>query len=174
MPWPISLHLTPGASEKWCLCGQQRSIPFSHQDVQDGPLSPRLSAVTQRFRSRRLCCLSSSTVHVPPHSSMAPLFICEDGSYLTPTGLTATLRSLLNSLGYLESNYVGHSFRIGATTTAAAAGLPVWLIKTLGQWSSDFYDRYIRTDSRTLRRVPNTLANTSVSSMFPPWNPDSC
>lgn len=33
--------------------------------------------------------------------------------------------------------YSGHSFRTGAATTAAAAGTPEWLAKSLGRWKGD-------------------------------------
>ena len=33
---------------------------------------------------------------------------------------------------------------IGAATTSASVGLPPWLIKTLGRWYSDCYERYIQ------------------------------
>ena len=71
------------------------------------------------------------------------LFSHADGSFLTSLRLTSMLRSLLHQLGFNEDQNTGHSFRIGAATTAAAAGLPDWLIKTLGRWSSDCYQRYI-------------------------------
>ena len=60
-----------------------------------------------------------------------PLFSHADGYFLTPLRLTSMLRSLLHKLGFNEDQYAGHSFWIGVATTAAAAGLPDWLIKTL-------------------------------------------
>ena len=52
-------------------------------------------------------------------------------SPLTRSKLTEILRHLLSQVGMYPSNYASHSFRIGAATTAAAAGLPTWLIKPL-------------------------------------------
>ena len=45
--------------------------------------------------------------------------------------------------------------------TAAKAGLPPWVIKVVGQWSSECYERYIRTPKRTILELPRLLANTS-------------
>ena len=92
----------------------------------------------------------------------APLFMHADGSYLTAARLTATLRSLLGSLDYNADHYAGHSFRIGAATTAAAAGLPVCLIKTLGRWSSDCYQRYVRSDKEVFQSVSRALTEARV------------
>ena len=55
-----------------------------------------------------------------------PLFLFEEGSYLTCTSLTSHLRTLLLTAGLDPDIYATHSFRIGAATTAAAAGLPDW------------------------------------------------
>ena len=51
----------------------------------------------------------------------------------------------------------GHSFQIGAATTAAACGLPESLIKTLGRWESSAYMLYIRTPQSTLCAVAQKL-----------------
>ena len=48
---------------------------------------------------------------------------------LTQKKLNDTLRCLLQQGGINQSNYASHSFRIGAATTAAAAGIPAWLIE---------------------------------------------
>ena len=51
---------------------------------------------------------------------------------LSHAAVTKTLRELLHQAGLNESQYASHSFRIGEATTAAAVGLPAWLIKSLG------------------------------------------
>ena len=68
--------------------------------------------------------------------SPGPLFCFADGRPLTWQRLSSMVQSILHSAGY-HGSYSGHSFRIGAATTAAARGVSDHLIKTLGRWSSD-------------------------------------
>ena len=75
-------------------------------------------------------------------SSEGPLFTFSDGRPLTRQQLSSTFQSILHSAGYTDF-YSGHSFRTGAATTAAVWGVPNHLIKTLGRWSSDAYNRSI-------------------------------
>ena len=72
-----------------------------------------------------------------------PLYEAERFHPLSRTAVTNILRQLLrqNRLNHLQ--YSSHSFHIGVATTVAAAGLPVWLIKNLGIWSSNAYLTYI-------------------------------
>ena len=88
--------------------------------------------------------------------SPGPLFCFAEGRPLTRQLLSSTVQSLLRSVGY-SGNYSGHSFRIAAATTAASRGLPDHLIKTLGRWSSDAYQRYIRTSAGSLSEVSSLL-----------------
>ena len=72
-------------------------------------------------------------------SSPGPFFITKDGSPLTRTQLVAAVRQALSAAGLDTSGYSGHSFRIGAATSAARIGLEDSLIKTLGRWESSAY-----------------------------------
>ena len=94
-----------------------------------------------------------------------PLFITREGKPLTRNYFICLLRDALSKLGFASKFYSGHSFRIGAATTAAAAGLQDWLIRALGRWSSDCYKLYIRMPSTTLRSALLSLASCPTFNM---------
>ena len=64
-------------------------------------------------------------------NSEGPLFLLR-GQPLTRPKLVLELRKALAAAGLQPDKYAGHSFRIGAATTAAACGVRVDVIKTLG------------------------------------------
>ena len=66
-------------------------------------------------------------------SKLGALFICEDESPLTKTKFVDEVRSALNKAGHPAQDFAGHSFRIGAATTAATAGLQDSAIQILGR-----------------------------------------
>ena len=68
------------------------------------------------------------------------------------------VRQALEQAGVHPAGYSGHSFRIGAATTAAQAGLDDSTIKMLGRWESAAYQRYIRTPRTTLAAITARLA----------------
>ena len=84
---------------------------------------------------------STSTCRVRAINCFAELSTLRSGSVyyggcftlLSRDHLTDVLRRLLQQSGYQQCLYSSHSFRIGAATTAAAAGLPALLIKSLGR-----------------------------------------
>ena len=90
-----------------------------------------------------------------------PLFLFADGSALTRCQFIRYLRFLLEKVGLQAELYAGHSFRIGAATTAAAAGLPDWLIQAMGRWSSECYKRYIRITNHSLHQACREMALVS-------------
>ena len=58
------------------------------------------------------------------------------------------MRSALSVLGYDYTTYAGHSFRIGAATTAAERGIEESLIKILGgQFSLSAVRAFIMADT---------------------------
>ena len=86
-----------------------------------------------------------------------PLFRLADDTPLSRQWLACSIRSIFSSAG-VPGCFSGHSFRIGAATSAATRGIPDHLIKTLGRWSSDAYQLYIRTPVDTIIGVPSQLS----------------
>ena len=85
------------------------------------------------------------------------LFCLEDGRPLKRRVFTA-------SSGLIGTQFNGHSFRIGAATTASAVGLPDSTIKSLGHWSSDAFQGYIRPSPEDLAGVASLLASKEPRS----------
>ena len=56
-------------------------------------------------------------------SAPRPLFMFSDGCPLTQQQLSSSVQSILHGAGY-SGSYSGHSYRIGAATTAAARRVP--------------------------------------------------
>ena len=108
----------------------------------------------------------------PNKSLSSPVFSAGQFSPLTREKLNAVIRNLLQQAGCNQSHYASHSFRIGAATTAAAAGLPSWLIQKLGRWSSNAYRSYIHGPTiTTTSSIPQILSRTDASRQ-PTWNAD--
>ena len=109
-------------------------------------------------RGRTSICPIASVMAYLHHRGPAPgpLFLQENGQPLTRTQLSNFLQSTLSAVG-ITGTYSGHSFRIGAATTAAQLGLPDHLIKTMGRWSSDAYQLYVRTPVQSILNVSGQL-----------------
>ena len=69
------------------------------------------------------------------------------------------VRAALQSAGIEQQRYSGHSFRIGAATTAASKGLEDCLIKTLGRWESVAYLQYVKIPRQQLAGYSKLLAS---------------
>ena len=82
-----------------------------------------------------------------------PLFVFKDGSFLTRDRLVSAIRRALSSASIDTTGFSGHSFRIGAASTAALVGVEDSTIKMLGRWESAAYQRYLRTPRETLAAI---------------------
>ena len=106
-------------------------------------------------------------LHMHPYKK-GPLFTSHDGKYLTRKTVSQELSTMVNTT---VGNFSSHSFRIGAATTAAAAGYPRWLIQTLGRWTSDCYQQYIRVPDTSIDAVSRSLIlNPTNNVVFDPAN----
>ena len=92
-------------------------------------------------------------------SKEGPLFTFQDGRYLSRKNFGAMLAKFKPK--HID-NISSHSFRIGAATTAAAAGYPRWLIQALGRWSSDCFRDYLRVTDHTRNLVSRSMASTTI------------
>ena len=86
-----------------------------------------------------------------------PLFIDRKGSPITQQALISSLRTTLTKAGIDCTHYSGHSFRIGAATTASVKGVLEATIQTLGRWSSGSYKWYIRLPHSELASISSQL-----------------
>ena len=76
-----------------------------------------------------------------------PLFILADGSAVVRTHFTNQLSIAFKYCGLDSSRYKGHSFRIGAASYAAEAGMSDAQIRALGRWKSNAFQKYVRIPS---------------------------
>ena len=74
-----------------------------------------------------------------------PLFVSLNGnvSPITSGAVNSAVKRVAKILG-LGLNITGHSLRIGGCTAAAAAGIPMGIIRVIGGWFSDAMLSYIR------------------------------
>ena len=91
-----------------------------------------------------------------------PLFIYADGKFLTKQSFVPRIREALSALGLNNTHYAGHSFRIGAASTAAKANIEDSMIKTLGRWESSAFLTYIRTPPALIARMAKTLSSPTT------------
>ena len=106
-----------------------------------------------------LCPVAAVVDYVAARGSReGPFFIHADGSAVTKPWFVSRLRSILTAVGLPQQQYAGHSFRIGAATTAAMAGLADSTIQTLGRWHSAAFLRYIHMPRAELASLSRSLA----------------
>ena len=93
--------------------------------------------------------------------SQGPVFQYADARPLTKVRFTDQIRDALATIGYDPKSYAGHSFRIGAASTAAERGVEDSSIKALGRWKSDAFLAYIKLPRATLAPFAKVLSSPS-------------
>ncbi len=79
-----------------------------------------------------VCAVSAMPSYFLISHPQGPLFSFQSGCFLTRSEIVHLLRDAAQFADLPYHSLEGHSFHIGAASTAAAAGLPDWLIKVLG------------------------------------------
>ena len=111
------------------------------------------------WTGKKLCPVAAIMAYlVARKDGLGPLFRFEDGRPLTRPHLVLEVRRALDEAGASSAGISGHSFRIGAATTAAEQGVEDSTIKDLGRWRSNAYQRYIRRDRANLAGLAEKLA----------------
>ena len=105
-----------------------------------------------------LCPVTAVLSYLAAHpGGDGALFVFQNGRPLTRSRLVKELHQGLQEMGMDPSTYSGHSFRIGAATTAHAAGMEDSTIRMLGRWESDAVMKYIRTPPESLAQLTQRL-----------------
>ena len=96
------------------------------------------------------------------------LFVNENGSPMRRGQFVLKVQQALQQMGVIGHHFNGHSFRIGAVTSASQAGVPETMIKILGRWSSMAYQQYIRPSTTDLAAVSRYIAGSPGLQSKPP------
>ena len=86
------------------------------------------------------------------------LFRFEDKRLLMKERFVTRVRGALSRAGVDEKLYSGHSFQIGAATTAGRKGLSSEKIQTFGRWESSAYLLYVRLPREELSSVSKIIS----------------
>lgn len=109
-----------------------------------------------------LCSVSAMMAYLAVRTAKPGfLFQFSDGRLLMKSRLVDELRRILSAAGFNAKDYAGHSFRIGAATTAGVCGLSDSTIQLLGRWSSSAYLLYIKTPRDKLAAYSATLSRAT-------------
>ena len=141
---------------------QGSAVQLRVQVSKTDPFRQGTTIVLHPSGDQTLCPVNALKHFLAAHPGQGPLFTFANGSQLSKYHLTRLIKALAGRSGIAPDRYSSHSFRIGAATTAAAAGVPDWQIKALGRWLSDAYQAYIRVPNDQLRDIPALLARSMI------------
>ena len=110
-----------------------------------------------------LCPVSAIMTFIGSRCSTPGHFFVDNQKSITKSRFVVKVRDALRTAGYPEEQFAGYSFRIGASTSAAMAGVEDSMIQTLGRWHSAPFLRYIRTLQVHLAAVTASLAKAAMS-----------
>ena len=111
-----------------------------------------------------ICPVEAMRDYIIHRQDEAGPFFIKDHKPVTKAWLVHQIRTVLSAAGLPQNNYAGHSFRIGAATSAALAGVEDSTIQALGRWQSAAFLQYIRMPREQLAAISSRLASSAVTS----------
>lgn len=109
-----------------------------------------------------ICPVRDTQQFLTLRSQASPLFIFEDGFYLTRRFVSAFINLALPHVINLDT----HSFRIGGASAALSAGASDSLIRILGRWSRDSYLTYLRIPDSHILQFNNLMGNSATVTAY--------
>eukprot|EP00064_Thunnus_orientalis_P024128 superscaffoldBa00009934_g24404 len=143
-PHGFTTHIYHLKRSKTNQSGQPQPIYLFRLDSYISPYEPIHEYISTRLANRA--------------SPQDPLFITEMGRVATRFWFHHHMRSVLARSGIPPDQFSGHSFRIGAASTASRQGIPDNVIKILGRWSSPAYHTYIHHDLDNIKKSHSRLS----------------
>ena len=141
-----------------CLCDNQAVVACLHSRT----MGRGVDVVLGRT-GLPLCQVAALVGYIALRGSRpGPFFLTSAGVPITKPEFIKVFRQTLSAVGYPAEEYAGHSFRIGAATSAALAGVEDSTIQLLGRWQSSAFLRYIRTPDGHLAELSHTLASQGL------------
>lgn len=133
---------------------------FVHVTIKQSKKKCRVDLFLSRTQAD-LCPVAANLSYLAVRGARSgPLFYFEDGCWLTRSRFVAQVWSALSAAGVDQSKYFGHSFHIGAATTAVARAIEDSVIRTLGRWESVAYHQYVLTPRQQLMGYSSVLGDT--------------
>ena len=132
----VKIHLK---KSKWDQFGKGVDIYLGRTDLDICPVTALLAYIETRG------------------SGLGPLFMDSSQARITKLWFIGQFQDVLATAGLPQQEYAGHTFRIGAATTAASVGLEDFTIQLLGRWQSAAFLRYLRTPGTQLATLSASL-----------------
>lgn len=99
-----------------------------------------------------VCAELDNLARVDPAGGDEPLFRRADGRPITHDDVNKILKKFAQDEGLNPAEFASHSLRIGGATAIFAAGGSPLVIRTMGRWSSDIYEIYVRANDATVEK----------------------
>ena len=91
-----------------------------------------------------------------------PFFVYRSSVRLSYETLVKHIKGTAGLMGFNKSFFSTHSLRIGGASALAAAGVPDYIIQTMGRWKSLVFLEYIRLASSAYNAALAKMCNTTT------------